>query len=156
MAPTGSSQVWHMKRNCSFTPRQVGLFYLSMVCFSSLIASYFWWQGAWMILPFTVTELLFLGIALLIYARHASDYERVVLDGTEFTIELFLGHRRTIKRWNAPWVRVKDPEPQQDAKKHLVTLEMGQEAVQIGQFIFADQRAGLAKEIRSAIHGALL
>lgn len=150
-----SGYVWHMKRNCSFTPKQVGLFYLSMVCFSSLIASYFWWQGAWMILPFTLTELLVLGIALLIYARHASDYEKIKLNGTEFTIELFLGNRRTVKHWNAPWVRVKDPEPNLDAKKQLVVLEMGQETIQIGQFIFADQRAGLAKEIRSAIKGVL-
>ena len=144
-----------MKRNCSFTPKQVGLFYLSMVCFSSLIASYFWWHGAWMILPFTFTELFVLGIALLIYARHASDYEKIKLSGTELTVELFLGNRRTVKHWNAPWVRVKDPELNLDAKKQLVVLEMGQEAIQIGQFIVADQRLGLAKEIRSAINRAL-
>lgn len=108
-----------------------------------------------MILPFTFAELLVLGIALLIYARHASDYEKIKLNGTEFTIELFLGSRRTVKHWNAPWVRVKDLEPNLDAKKQLIVLEMGQETIQIGQFIFADQRAGLAKEIRSAIKGVL-
>lgn len=155
MDNTPTSRIWHMRRNCSFTPRQVGLFYLSMVCFSCLIAAYFWWQGAWMILPFTFAELLVLGIALLIYARHASDYERVILNGTEFTIELFLGNRRTVVSWNAPWVRVKDPELKSGTQKHLVTLEMGQEAVQIGQFIFAHERAHLAQEIRSAINGAL-
>ena len=155
MANTQNSYIWHMKRNCSFTPKQVGLFYLSMVCFSSLIASYFWWHGAWMILPFTFTELFVLGVALLIYARHASDYEKIKLTGTEFTVELFLGNRRTVKHWNAPWVRVKDPELNLEAKKQLVVLEMGQEAIQIGQFIVADQRAGLAKEIRSAINRAL-
>jgi uncharacterized membrane protein len=155
MANGQSSYLWHMKRNCSFTPRQVGLFYLSMVCFSSLIASYFWWHGAWMILPFTFAELFVLGVALLIYARHASDYEKIKLSGTELTVELFLGNRRTVKHWNAPWVRVKDPELNLDAKKQLVVLEMGQEAIQIGQFIVADQRLGLAKEIRSAINRAL-
>ncbi len=108
-----------------------------------------------MILPFTFAELLVLGVALLIYARHASDYEKIRLNGTASTIELFLGNRRTLKHWNAPWVRVKDPEPNVDAKKHLVVLEMGQETIQIGQFIFADQRAGLAKEIRSALREAL-
>jgi uncharacterized membrane protein len=125
------------------------------VCFSSLIASYFWWHGAWMILPFTFAELFVLGVALLIYARHASDYEKIKLSGTELTVELFLGNRRTVKHWNAPWVRVKDPELNLDAKKQLVVLEMGQEAIQIGQFIVADQRLGLAKEIRSAINRAL-
>ncbi|NCY00950.1 MAG: DUF2244 domain-containing protein [Burkholderiaceae bacterium] len=63
-------RTWHMKRNCSFTPKQVGYFYLSMLMFSSLIATYFLVQGIWMILPFTIIELTALGIALLIYARH--------------------------------------------------------------------------------------
>ncbi|MEY3207420.1 MAG: hypothetical protein RLZZ619_580 [Pseudomonadota bacterium] len=108
-----------------------------------------------MILPFTFAELFVLGVALLIYARHASDYEKIKLSGTELTVELFLGNRRTVKHWNAPWVRVKDPELNLDAKKQLVVLEMGQEAIQIGQFIVADQRLGLAKEIRSAINRAL-
>ena len=155
MSATNTCRIWHMKRNCSFTPKQVGLFYSSMFCFSSLIAGYFWWQGAWMILPFTFAELFVLGVALLIYARHASDYEKIKLSGTELTVELFLGNRRTVKHWNAPWVRVKDPELNLDAKKQLVVLEMGQEAIQIGQFIVADQRLGLAKEIRSAINRAL-
>ncbi len=69
--------VWLMRRNCSFTPKQVGIFYLSMVFFSGLITTYFWWIGAWMVLPFAVIELSVLGIALMIYARHASDYEKI-------------------------------------------------------------------------------
>ena len=155
MSATNTCRIWHMKRNCSFTPKQVGLFYLSMFCFSSLIAGYFWWQGAWMILPFTCAELVILGAALLIYARHASDYEKIVLDGAEFTVELFLGNQRTVKKWNAPWVRVKDPELTPNRKDSLVTLEMGHESIQVGQFIFAHARADLASDIRSAISRSL-
>ena len=102
--------VWLMRRNCSFTPKQVGIFYLSMVCFSGLITSYFWWIGAWMVLPFTLIELSVLGIALLIYARHARDYEKITLENSELTIELNLGYKKSLTQWNAPWVRVKDPE----------------------------------------------
>ena len=80
--------VWLMRRNCSFTPKQVGIFYLSMVGFSGLITAYFWWVGAWMVLPFTLIELSALGIALLIYARHARDYEKITLHNSELTIEL--------------------------------------------------------------------
>lgn len=108
-----------------------------------------------MILPFTCAELIILGVALLIYARHASDYEKIVLDGAEFTIDLFLGNQRTVKKWNAPWVRVKNPELTSDRKDSLVTLEMGHESIQVGQFIFADARADLASDIRGAISGAL-
>ena len=144
-----------MKRNCSFTPKQVGLFYLSMVCFSSLITAYFWWQGAWMVVPFSLIELLVLGIALLIYARHARDYEKVTLQGSELWIELNWGNRLTQHRWNAPWVRVKDPESLRDQKKDLIILEMGAQTVLIGKYILAEKRTDLAKEIRQALRQSL-
>jgi uncharacterized membrane protein len=152
---SSSAKVWFMKRNCSFTPKQVGLFYLSMVCFSSLITAYFWWQGAWMVIPFSVIELLVLGIALLIYARHARDYEKITLQDSELLIEVNLGNRLTQYRWNAPWVRVKDPESLKDQKKDLITLEMGTQSISVGQFILAEKRADLAKELRQALRVTL-
>ena len=143
--------VWLMRRNCSFTPKQVGIFYLSMVCFSCLITAYFWWVGAWMVLPFTLIELSVLGIALLIYARHARDYEKITLHNSELIIELNLGYKTTLTQWNAPWVRVKDPESLYDRKKDLVILESGAQTISIGQFILAEKRHDLAKEIRQAL-----
>jgi uncharacterized membrane protein len=143
--------VWLMRRNCSFTPKQVGIFYLSMVCFSGLITTYFWWIGAWMVLPFAVIELSVLGIALLIYARHARDYEKITLQDSELTIELNLGYKKSLTQWNAPWVRVKDPESLYHRKKDLVILESGTQTIAIGQFILAEKRHDLAKEIRQAL-----
>ena len=143
--------VWLMRRNCSFTPKQVGIFYLSMVFFSGLITTYFWWIGAWMVLPFAVIELSVLGIALLIYARHARDYEKITLDQTQIIIELHRGSKKTLTSWNAPWVRVKDPESLYDRKKDLVILESGGQTISIGQFILAEKRHDLAKEIRQAL-----
>ena len=84
-------RTWHTKRNCSFTPRQVGYFYLSMFLFSSFIATYFLLHGVWMILIFTVIELTVLGIALIVYARHALDYESIAIDGTALKIEKNIG-----------------------------------------------------------------
>ncbi len=143
--------VWLMRRNCSFTPKQVGIFYLSMVCFSGLITAYFWWVGAWMVVPFTLIELSVLGIALLIYARHARDYEKITLQNSELIIELNLGYKKSLTQWNAPWVRVKDPESLHDRKKDLVILESGAQTISIGQFILAEKRHDLAKEIRQAL-----
>ena len=143
--------VWLMRRNCSFSPKQVGMFYLSMVGFSSVITAYFWWIGAWMVLPFAVIELSVLGIALLIYARHARDYEKITLDQTQIIIELHRGSKKTLTSWNAPWVRVKDPESLYDRKKDLVILESGGQTISIGQFILAEKRHDLAKEIRQAL-----
>lgn len=147
--------IWLMRRNCSFTPKQVGIFYLSMVCFSGLITAYFWWIGAWMVLPFALIELSVLGIALLIYARHARDYEKITLQDSELIIELNLGYKKSLTQWNAPWVRVKDPESLYDRKKDLVILESGAQTISIGQFILAEKRHDLAREIRQALNRCL-
>ncbi len=104
-----------------------------------------------MVLPFTLIELSVLGIALLIYARHARDYEKITLENSELTIELNLGYKKSLTQWNAPWVRVKDPESLYDRKKDLVILESGAQTISIGQFILAEKRHDLAKEIRQAL-----
>ena len=43
--------------------------------------------GAWLVLPFTGIELLAVGIAFAIYARHAVDYERIRLFQNRLLIE---------------------------------------------------------------------
>jgi uncharacterized membrane protein len=73
-------RVWMMRRNCSFSPKQLGLFYLAQSLFALIVASFFWWRGVWLVMPFTLIELSVLAILLLIYARHTSDYESVKLE----------------------------------------------------------------------------
>ena len=76
---SGTQRVWMLSRNCALSPRQVGAFYLSLVTATGVIAIVFLLRGAWMILPFSIVEMTALGIALLVYARHAVDCERVSL-----------------------------------------------------------------------------
>lgn len=145
-----------MRRNCSFTPKQVGLFYLSMLLFSSLIASYFYWRGAWMIVPFAMIELLVLGIALLIYARHATDYEKITIRDGLMDIEIVTGRKKVSQQWPLLWLRIKaplfskDPKHLKDPKNSLVTIEHGDESICVGAYILHDKRKELADKIRSA------
>ena len=76
-AADGSVQ-WLLRRNCSMTPGQLVAFYLSLCAWSFAIAGAFWLRGATLVLPFAGLELLGVGAALLIYARHATDRERMV------------------------------------------------------------------------------
>jgi uncharacterized membrane protein len=145
-----SSSVWLMKRNCSFTPKQVGLFYLSMCIFSSLIAGYFYFIGAWMVVPFAVVELTVLGIALLIYARHATDYEKIIIHNGLMDIEVLNGRRLTKKQWPLLWLRVKDPEISKDHSKSLIKIEYGNDFISLGAYIFPEKRQDLAYEIKCA------
>lgn len=64
---------WLMKRNCSVSPRQFVLFYASLAGVSLAIAAMMMWRGAWLVMPFTGIELLAVGIAFAIHARHAID-----------------------------------------------------------------------------------
>ena len=61
---------WHLRRNCSVTPRQLGGIYAGLCLVSLGIAIGFWWLGAKLVLGFAGLELLAVGAAFLAYARH--------------------------------------------------------------------------------------
>jgi uncharacterized membrane protein len=56
---------WVMKRNCSFTPKQLLSVYLAVSAIALVIGTVFWWHGAVAVLPFAGVECLVLGIAFL-------------------------------------------------------------------------------------------
>jgi uncharacterized membrane protein len=97
---------WLMKRNCSVSPRQFVWFYISLALFSSAIALSLVMRGAWPVLPFTGIEVLVVGIAFVIHARHAVDYERIRLFPNRLVIEQMCAERLTRFEFNPRWVRI--------------------------------------------------
>jgi uncharacterized membrane protein len=139
---------WLMKRNCSLTPRQVGWFYFSIVCFSTAIAVFFVaWQGAWLVLPFAGLELLGLGIALLVHARHAADYERVSLTDGMLVVETASASRITREVFNPRWVRVELGE----SFRALVVLRSDKRIVRVGLYLDPYRRRKFAQELAAAL-----
>ena len=100
------ARVWVLQRNCALTPRQVGTFYGSIVLVSALIAAGFAINGAWMVLPFSCAEVLAVGIALVCYAHHASDHERVCLNDSRLVVEAVSAGARTVTTLDRHWARV--------------------------------------------------
>ncbi|WP_454719874.1 MULTISPECIES: DUF2244 domain-containing protein [Cupriavidus] len=145
--PGAPDKDWLMKRNCSLSPRQVGWFYLSIVCVSLAIALFFAWRGSWLVLPFAGLDLLGLGIALLVYARHAADYERVSLAGGLLVVVSVNAGRLTRHEFNPLWVRVEQGE----SLRALVQLRSGKRAVRVGCFLDPYQRRKFAQELVSAL-----
>ncbi|WP_420994550.1 DUF2244 domain-containing protein [Cupriavidus sp. 30B13] len=145
--PGAPDKDWLMKRNCSLSPRQVGWFYLSIVCVSLAIASFFAWRGSWFVLPFAGLDLLGLGIALLVYARHAADYERVSLAGGLLVVVSVNAGQVTRHEFNPLWVRVELDE----SLRALVQLRSGKCAVQVGCFLDPYKRRKFAQELVSAL-----
>jgi len=139
---------WHMKRNCSFTPRQLLQVYLSLCAVGLGIGGLFWIQGAPFILPFAGAELLAVGAAIVIYARHAADNESLVLRPGRFSVACTLGRRTELADFAAPtWVRV---EPA-DRDGSLIELSGEGRHIAVGRFVRPELRPALADELRAAL-----
>jgi uncharacterized membrane protein len=145
----GQNIQWFLKRNCSVTPVQLGWFYASLCALSLGIATFFWFQGAVLILPFAWVELAAVGLAFLAYARHAGDGETISLRGRRLVVELENGGRRQRAEFNRDWVRV---EPRA-GDRSLIELSGQGRRVNVGRFVRPELRPVLAQEIRRALRG---
>jgi uncharacterized membrane protein len=143
----GESVQWLLRRNCSMTPLQLVAFYLSLCAWSLAIAGAFWWRGATLVMPFASIELLAVGAALFVYARHARDRERVVLEPGRLTVECTLGSRTDQVDFAPAWVRV---EPAH-GDRSLIEISGEGKRVAIGRFVRPEQRRALADELRVAL-----
>ncbi|MEI6612294.1 DUF2244 domain-containing protein [Polynucleobacter sp.] len=138
-------RTWLMKRNCSFSPKQVGLFYLSIVSFSLLVAGYFWLLGAWMILIFTSLALLVLTIALYVYSRHALDYEKITITGKQLIVEKSWGGKVQIEEFNTIWTKLYCG----GTGRHRLALKSSTKEVPIGFFVVMNEQEQFEKELKS-------
>ncbi len=146
----GQSIQWALKRNCSVTPVQLGWFYASLCVISLGIASFLWLQGATMVLPFAWLELAAVGAAFVVYARHATDGERISLQGPRLVVELENAGRLQRAEFHRDWVRV---EPRSDDHSLIEVSGRGR-TVRVGRFVRPELRPALAQEIRRALREA--
>jgi uncharacterized membrane protein len=147
---SGQQLQWKLSRNCSVTPAQLGLLYASLCIVSLSIAGMFWLHGATMVMPFAWLELFVVGTAFVIYARHATDGERIWLSGDELIVERTHASRITVEAFKRAWVHV---EPQTDDRS-LIEVSSGARRIHIGRHVRPELRPELAREIRSALRVA--
>lgn len=95
-------------------------------------------MGAWLILPFAGLEVLLLGAAFVLYARHAADYERIELESGRVKVEVAEGER--IARYRMDGARV-------FVEEGRVVLRDAKEELEIGRHLVAPARAELAAEL---------
>jgi uncharacterized membrane protein len=143
-----STHHWTFKRNCSITPRQLAAFYASLACVSLGIATMFWLQGVKMVMPFAWLELLALGTALMVYARHAMDKEEISLNAQQLQVQWQDGSKVHSKRFDTRWLRVQQLPTQPGG---LIQLQCKDETFAIGRFLRPSQRALVTKELRAAL-----
>lgn len=138
---------WRLKRHCALRPSQLGWFYASLCALSMVIAGFFWFQGATMVLPFAWVELAVVGAAFLVYARHAGDGEKIELRGAQLVVELETAGRTERAEFNRAWVRV---EPRY-GNGSLIEVSGQGRSVQVGRHVRPELRPALAREIRLAL-----
>jgi uncharacterized membrane protein len=146
----GQSIHWFLRRNCSVTPRQLGWLYLSLCMVSLGIGTVFWFQGAKLILPFAWMELMAVGFAFFVYARHATDGERIYLDSAQLVVELENGGKLERAEFRREWVRV---EPRA-GERSLIEVSGQGRSIDVGRYVRPELRPDLAREIRMALRTA--
>jgi len=141
-------RTWLLKRNCSLTPRQSAGVYALLCAGSFGIAFVFLLQGIWIVFAFALVEIGAVGWALLHYARHALDVERIALTERWLLVERIDCGRRQEIRLDPARTRVLAPAPRQ---RKLIRLESQELSVEVGSYVSEAIRARVAEELRRAI-----
>jgi uncharacterized membrane protein len=131
----------------SITPRQLMGAYALLCGISLVVAAGFWVKGVTVVSFFTGLELLAVGAALLVVARHAGDRETILLTDREMAVERRFGPSVERYSFRAEWVRV---EPVADDGS-LVELSGEGRSVRVGRHVRPELRVALAQELRRAL-----
>lgn len=151
-APAGSGRhddtvQWLLKRNCSASPRQMLVCVAALSLLSLAIGTFFWVQGASLVMPFAWLEVAALGVALLVYSRHAADSERIQLQPGRLTVEHVHGRHVDRVEFATAWVRI---EPAH-GDRSLIELSGQGQRISVGRFVRPELRRQLADELRWAL-----
>lgn len=147
---TGQGIDWQLRRNCAVTPAQMGWFYGSICVVSVGIGLLCWQLGGTLVLAFTGVELVAVGVAFLVYARHAADGERIFLQDGRLLVEREQAGHLERTEFCSEWVRV---EPKV-GHRSLIELSGQGRTVDVGRYVRPELRPLLASEIRRALRTA--
>jgi uncharacterized membrane protein len=134
---------WHHKRNISMAPAHMALIFTGLSLVSLIIALAFYWAGASLILPFSLFEILCLGMAYFYNAVHANDYETLILSDKLVHIESQIGLNFHQVQLTRSMTRL----GHSNHKNALIEIKQGQQSSYFGQFVHANLRPALATQI---------
>jgi uncharacterized membrane protein len=141
---------WQLRRNCSITPAQMLAAYGLLCALSLAVALFLWFTGVRVVLAFTGFELMLLGLAMLVFARHAGDRETLTLVGRSLLVERATGPNVERVAFQADWLTV-EPAAGQNS---LVKLSGGGREMRVGRHLRPEARAEFARELRRTVRQA--
>lgn len=146
---TAHQQEWLLKRNCSLAPSQLAVVFASLAAVSLAVAAAFAAMGAWLVLPFACIEVLALGTAFVVYARHAADYERIVLCRDCLLVETCRAERLQREQCAPDRTRVEYG----GTRRELIGLVAAGRRIDVGRFVPETDRPHLARQLRRQLQG---
>jgi uncharacterized membrane protein len=133
-----------LKRNCSISPSGLACVFAALALAVLAIGTSFAVAGAWLILPFAGLEVLLLGGAFVLQARHATDYERIALERGQLRVEVAEGRRLARYELDARRVRV-------DVDGSRVVLRGPREALELGRHLDEQSRIAFGAELKKRL-----
>jgi uncharacterized membrane protein len=133
-----------LKRNCSIAPATFACVFAALAVAVLGIGIGFAMAGAWLILPFAGLEVIALGAAFVLHARHATDYERIELAGGRLRVEVAEAERIARYELDARRARIEMQGP------HIVLRGAGEE-LRIGRHLDEEARMRFAAELNNRL-----
>lgn len=121
--------------------------FAGLACLSIAVATFWASQGAWVAVPFAILEVMALGAAFVVYARHAADSDDVLIYPQQVEVVCRRGPRAVRSELPRGMVRVDQLEPGDG----LIRLSAGRRQVVVGQFVEPSARSEIASQLRQAL-----
>ncbi|RYY72488.1 MAG: DUF2244 domain-containing protein [Comamonadaceae bacterium] len=136
---------WNLTRNCAMVPGTFFCNLAALASLSSVIGLGFWIAGYPLVMFFCGAQSAALGVAVLAYARHATDGERVRIEQGRVQVETTQGGRVAAHEFNACWARLL-----RDRSGGLV-LRSGSAVVPLGRQLTPADRDRFAREFAASL-----
>jgi uncharacterized membrane protein len=134
-----------LKRNCSISPAGLLCVFAALSIVAVAIGIGFAIAGAWLILPFAGLEVAMLGVAFVLYARRAADYEKIELGRDRLTVEVAEAARTA--RYELDPRRARVFLEKDEGYGARVLLRGAEEELEIGRHLDAGSRVRFAAEL---------
>ena len=134
-----------LKRNCSISPAGLAGVFAALALLAIAIGIAFALAGAWLVLPFAGLEALLLGVAFVLTARHATDYERIELAAGRIRVEVANASSTACYELDARCASLRLEKNERHGAR--LVLRAPRQELEIGRHLDAQARIELAAEL---------
>jgi uncharacterized membrane protein len=121
--------------------------WMALLVASLAVGLFFTLQGAWYVLAFSVLEMAVVTAAFVAYSRHATDFDRIVLENGMLFVENVRAGQTRLTQLDPHRLRIVAPRRRRDP----IRLVSRGTTADVGIWLPDPQRRALAHELREAL-----